>query len=148
MRSVFKRILKWVIRSFRSECLAVPGGQHGFLSHLSCLSNLMILEEMIIPSMDDGDTATVGDYIFSKAFDLVNHGLFSAKLESFGLCEKNIPMDQVLYDGKTMQTASHAGASYWSQTLLTTWAFSWTIVIVIIDGPSIEQKTNCNGHCH
>ncbi len=69
---------------FVSECKTLTG----CLSHRSCLSNLLILEETIARLIDDRNTADVVYLDFAKAFDSDNHRFLLAKLESFGLCEK------------------------------------------------------------
>ncbi len=65
---VFDRILKKAILSFLGECKAITGCQHGFLSR-SCLSNLLILEEMITRLINDVNSADVVYLDFAKIFD-------------------------------------------------------------------------------
>ncbi len=88
---VFERIFKRVIFSFLSEYNATKGCQHGFLPRRPCLFNLLLLEGTVIRLVGDSNTADVVYLDFTKAFDLVNHRLLSAKLESFGLCKKAFP---------------------------------------------------------
>ncbi len=58
---------------FLSDTRSISPHQHGFLSRRSCLSNLLVFEEVVPRMMDEGHTVDVTYLDFAKAFDSVNH---------------------------------------------------------------------------
>ncbi len=85
---VFERILHRTILSFLIQFQALTGCQPSFRPHRPCLSNILILKELIARLMGDGNTEDVAYLDCAKAFASVNHKFFLAKLESFDLCDK------------------------------------------------------------
>ncbi len=65
---IFERILKRALLSFLSDTRSISSHQHGFLLRRSCLSNLLVFEEVVTHVMDEGHTADVIYLDFAKAF--------------------------------------------------------------------------------
>ncbi len=64
------------------------GAQHGFVPRRSCLTNLIIAEELITGMTDQGEPVDVAYLDFSKAFDSVCHRLLIKKMEAMGIHPK------------------------------------------------------------
>ncbi len=62
--------------------------QHEFVPRRSCLTNLIIAEELITGMTDQGEPVDVVYLDFSKAFDPVCHRLLIKKMEALGVHPK------------------------------------------------------------
>jgi hypothetical protein len=60
-------------------------GQHGFRSGYSCESQVIVVCQDIADSLDNGDKIDAIIVDFSKAFDLVPHGLLLTKIANSGV---------------------------------------------------------------
>ena len=63
--------------------------QHGFRRHLSCESQLIMLCQDVMASIDKRNNVDLAFIDFSKAFDKVQHSLLIHKLEAYNL-DKNV----------------------------------------------------------
>jgi len=59
--------------------------QQGFRRRRSCLSNLLATLDVVTGELDLGRNVVLCYFDFAKAFDIVNHRLFEAKLKQFSL---------------------------------------------------------------
>ncbi len=80
---LIERILKKALLYFLSETRSISPHQHGF--RRSCLSNLLVFEEVVTRMTDEGHTVDVIYLDFAKTFDSVNHRFLLPKIKSFGL---------------------------------------------------------------
>lgn len=79
----------------------ITGAQHGFVRGRSTVTNLACITEFISDAMDRGCQTDVIYTDFSKAFDMVDHGVLIDKLFSFGFSAKQISfMQSYLSDRK------------------------------------------------
>ncbi len=68
-----------------SEHKVLNSSQHGFLSHRSCLTNLLEYLETVTSILDEGHNIDVFYLDFSKAFDRVPHQRLMAKVQAHGI---------------------------------------------------------------
>lgn len=59
--------------------------QHGFLNGKSTTTNLLIFQKYVLDAFASGYQVDVIFTDFAKAFDKINHNIFSIKLYSFGI---------------------------------------------------------------
>jgi hypothetical protein len=81
----FERILKQGLLIHTAHLL--DGRQHGFLSHMSCTTNMVNFLDGVVLSINDTKTLStdVVYFDFSKAFDSVNHDRILMKLKMYGI---------------------------------------------------------------
>ena len=80
-----ERLLKRRITAFLDSEHILSPAQHGFVSRRSCLSNLLVAEELITSLMESKTSVDVIYMDFQKAFDSVNHRYLNHKLSSLGI---------------------------------------------------------------
>ena len=67
------------------EINLLRGGQHGFRSMRSTLTQLLSYWDAMLTKLEDGGSADAIYLDFSKAFDKVEHGVLLHKLKDFGV---------------------------------------------------------------
>ncbi len=72
------------ILQYLKKASLLSDAQHGFVPRRSCLTNLIIAEELITGMTDQGEPVDVVYLDFSKAFDSVCHRLLIKKMEAMG----------------------------------------------------------------
>ena len=82
---VMESLVKDKLLAFLQHTKAISPAQHGFVPRRSCLTNLLVAEQVITKILDSRQAADVVFIDFSKAFDSVNHRLLKAKLISVGI---------------------------------------------------------------
>ena len=82
---ILEALICEVIITHLSEQKVLRSSQHGFVSHRSCLTNLLEYLETVTTLLDKGHNVDVFYLDFSKAFDRVPHQRLLAKLQSHGI---------------------------------------------------------------
>ena len=82
---VMESILRDCILLHLQEYQLIAKSQHGFLPHLSCLTNLLEFLEEITKLIDEGHSIDVLFLDFSKAFDKVPHVRLISKIKAHGI---------------------------------------------------------------
>ena len=82
---ILESLICEVIITHLSEQKVLRSSQHGFVSHRSCLTNLLEYLETVTTLLDKGHNVDVFYLDFSKAFDRVPHQRLLAKLKSHGI---------------------------------------------------------------
>ena len=82
---ILESLLCEVIITHLSEQQLLNSSQHGFVSHRSCLTNLLEYLETLTSLLDKGHNIDVFYLDFSKAFDRVPHQRLLAKLRAHGI---------------------------------------------------------------
>ena len=82
---ILESLLCEVIITHLSEQQLLNSSQHGFVSHRSCLTNLLEYLETLTSLLDKGHNTDVFYLDFSKAFDRVPHQRLLAKLRAHGI---------------------------------------------------------------
>ena len=82
---ILESLICEVIVTHLTEQKALRISQHGFLSHRSCLTNLLEYLETVTTLLDKGHNVDVFYLDFSKAFDRVPHQRLLAKLKAHGI---------------------------------------------------------------
>ncbi len=85
---ILERILKANILQYLEKASLLSDAQHGFVPRRSCLTNLIIAEELITGMTDQGEPVDVVYLDFSKTFDSVCHRLLIKKMEAMGIHPK------------------------------------------------------------
>ena len=82
---IMESILRDRILLHLQEYHLINRSQHGFLPHLSCLTNLLEFLEEITKLIDEGHSIDVLFLDFSKAFDKVPHARLISKIKAHGI---------------------------------------------------------------
>ncbi len=85
---ILERILKANILQYLKKASFFSDAQHGFVPRRSCLTNLIIAEELIIGMTDQSEPVDVVNLNFSKAFNSVCHRLLIKKMEAMAIHPK------------------------------------------------------------
>ncbi len=85
---ILERILTAKILKNLKKASLLSDAQHGFVPRRSCLTNLIIAEELITGMTDQEEHVDVVYLDFSKAFDSVCHRLLIKKMEAMGIHPK------------------------------------------------------------
>ena len=82
---ILESIICEVVIIHLSDQKLLNSSQHGFMSHRSCLTNLLEYLETLTSLIDQGHNIDVFYLDFSKAFDRVPHQRLLAKLKAHGI---------------------------------------------------------------
>ena len=82
---ILESLICKVIITHLMEQQLLKSTQHGFISHRSCLTNLLEYLEMLTNLLDQGHNVDVFYLDFSKAFDRVPHQRLLKKLQAHGI---------------------------------------------------------------
>src|SRR5437867_2173104 len=82
---VFEKIIKQDVEEEFVNGNFIKKTQHGFSKGRSCLSNLLICQESIIDSIDNGSSIDIIYLDFQKAFDKVPHCRLIEKMKEAGI---------------------------------------------------------------
>ena len=85
---ILESLICEIIITHLSEHQMLNSSQHGFVSHRSCLTNLLEYLETLTNLLDQGYNIDVFYLDFSKAFDRVPHQRLLAKLHAHGITGK------------------------------------------------------------
>lgn len=80
---VFEKVVHSQVYAAIKQSLSVS--QHGFLPDRSTVSNLVLFNDFLSTSMDNGQQVDVVYTDYSKAFDRISHNRLIIKLESVGI---------------------------------------------------------------
>ena len=87
--STIIKVFEWIIRKqvvdFLTRQVHLNNTQHGFRSGRSCLSALLDVFDDLMHMLSSDTTVDMIYLDFSKAFDMVNHGIFLHKLKDMGI---------------------------------------------------------------
>ena len=83
--NVMERLLKDKIFAHLTKHHLINDSQHGFLSHRSCLTNLLDFLNYLHSNIDKGESVDTIYLDFQKAFDKVPHKRLLVKLRGYGL---------------------------------------------------------------
>ena len=82
---ILEPVICKIIVAHLSERRLLKSSEHGFVSHRSCLTNLLAYLETLTALLDEGHNIDVFYLDFSKAFDRVPHQRLLAKLKAHGI---------------------------------------------------------------
>ncbi len=102
--------LKGAILNHLQQTAALSAAQHGFISHRSCISNLLVAEERITRLMDSGEGVDLVYLDFAKAFDSVNHRMLCDKMLAYGIHRSIVDWTRSFLSNRTFQL--RVGESY------------------------------------
>lgn len=84
INTIFEKILSTQITSFASKHSIICRNQHGFRSHRSTSSAVLVLTQQVNKALSNNKLAVVVFLDIRKAFDSVNHSILLAKLYDYG----------------------------------------------------------------
>ncbi len=83
------KILEIIVKAntlqYLKKASILSDAQHGFMPRRSCLTNLIVAEELLTGMTDQGEPVDVVYLDFSKAFDSVCHRLLVKKMVAKGI---------------------------------------------------------------
>ncbi len=82
--TILEKIVKANILQYLKTGSILSDAQHGFMPRRSCLTNLIVAEELITGMTDQGEPVDVAYLDFSKAFYSVCHRLLVKKMVAMG----------------------------------------------------------------
>ncbi len=96
---ILERIVKANTLQYLKTASILSDAQHGFMPRCSCLTNLIVAEELITGITDQGEPVDVVYLDFSKAFDSVCHHLLVKKMVAMGIHLKSggVPKEQDIW---------------------------------------------------
>lgn len=103
-----------VIIEHLSEHQVLRSSQHGFVSHRSCLTNLLEYLETITALLDQGHNIDVFYLDFSKAFDRVPHQRLLAKLTAHGITGSIFNWIKAWLTGRRQRVVLNGAQSEWT----------------------------------
>jgi hypothetical protein len=83
-----ERLIKSTLQCHFEEMNMISPAQHGFRTHHSCITNLLLAREKWTKAVDKGARLDVIFIDFSKAFDKVPHQRLLEKLRAYGIQRK------------------------------------------------------------
>ncbi len=82
---ILDRIVKANILQYLKTASILSDAQHGFMHRRSCITNMIVAEELIRGMTDQDEPVNVVYLDFSKAFDSVFHRLLVKKMVAMGI---------------------------------------------------------------
>ncbi len=82
---ILERIVKTNMLQYLKTASILSDAQHGFMPRRSCLTNLIVAEELITGMTDQGEPVDVVYLDFSKSFHSVCHHQLVKKMEAMGI---------------------------------------------------------------
>lgn len=84
INTIFGKILSAQITSLASKHSIICRNQHGFRSHRSTFSAVLVLAQQVNKALNNNKLAVVVFLDIRKAFDSVNHNIMLTKLHDYG----------------------------------------------------------------
>ena len=111
---ILESLICKIIVAHLSEHRLLKSSQHGFVSHRSCLTNLLVYLETLTALLDEGHNIDVFYLDFSKAFDRVPHQRLLAKLKAHGITGQIFNWIQSWLKGRKQCVVLNGSQSEWT----------------------------------
>ena len=111
---LLESIICEAVTNYLSSYCLIRLSQHGFMSHRSCLTNLLEYLETVTRLLDEGHNVDVFYLDFSKAFDRVPHKRLGIKLANHGIGGKLLHWIQNWLSDRKQRVVLNGSASSWS----------------------------------
>lgn len=114
---ILERIIKERLTHYLDEKKHISPNQHGFVSHRSCLTNLLEALEKWTEYLDAGNGIDVIFLDYRKAFDTVPHKRLLSKLQQAGITGKVFNWIQAFLQSREMRVVVNGHCSSWTQVI-------------------------------
>ena len=110
---VCEAIVRYQVVEFLENNKLIRNSQHGFRKGSSCLTNLLLFLDKVIPSIDDGHGVDIVFLDLVKAFDKVPHQRLLEKLRNHGIAGKVLGVIENWLKGRRQRLCIRGRWSSW-----------------------------------
>ena len=111
---ILESMLCTAVTAHLNQYSLLKSSQHGFVTHRSCLTNLLQYFETLSNLLDQGHSVDAFYLDFSKAFDRVPHQRLLSKLKAHGITGPILTWIKSWLSGRKQKVVLNGSSSGWS----------------------------------